>query len=281
MTVDQYELILKENNRRIYILKNYYEKCNWLNEYDIYRDEYISFTSPLIKRISFTNSHIRKYNLNDDTIPNGKYFLSKLRIDYYNGYLGELNNTTTVFDVLNKTDYNNGDRVYFFTVDYTISNEFFNVVSYLKKMKDIYKNLVHTKLFRLITGLIIKYEVSYSLYNGLLYYIPHNHLLIKTNVKDSSALLSSLFQYFHKYIPNTDDKAIHYKEITYNSYSYKSISKYITKDPYYSIFHYKDRSKNIDTFIVPQPHIVSLLYGINSFHFYNSYKDLKFRQFYR
>lgn len=277
MKLEEYEYILKENKRRIFILKNYYERPNWLNDYNLYRDEYINFTSKLVKSISFTNAKIRRDFLNDVTIPTGNYHISKSRIDCFNGYRQQEHNATSIFELLNKTDTQN-ESVYFVTVDYTIANDFFNADTYLNKLKAIYKNLVHTSFYNEITGLIIKYEIAYSIYKGLLYYIPHSHLLLKYNKNNSIDIIQSFTEYVRKHIDNTRDNAIKCNEITYNSYSYKDLSGYISKDFYYTIFHFKDRCNAIDSFIIPQPHIISLIYSIGSFRFFSSYKQFKFIQ---
>ena len=277
MNDTDYDLILKENRRRLYILSNYYLNNNWIHDYDLYKDLYIDHTKKLITKISYSNSYIRKFILHDDSIPTGNYHISKSRIDYYNGYIRQSNNSSIIFKLLQQID-TNKESVYFFTVDYTISSEFLNADIYLNNLKSIYKNLIHTKIFDLISGMILKYEVSYSLDNGLLRYIPHSHFLLKCNKSVSSQLINDLTLYLRKYLSSSQDNLIHYTEITYNKYSYNSLSKYISKDFYYSIFHFKDRSKNLDSFIVPQPHIITLLYKTSKFQFFTSYKDFRFNQ---
>lgn len=281
MNNEEYNLILKENNRRIFILKNYYEQPNWLSEYDNYRDSYINYTSKIVQRLSFSNAFIRKYFLNDDTIKLGNYYLSNLRINYYNGYKGETNNAESIFNLMNDIDLRK-EVILFFTVDFTISNEFDNVGTYLKNLKSIYKKFLQTNAYNLITGLIIKYEVAYSLYKGCLFYIPHSHLLIKCDSINKDNVVNDLIKYLNKYIGSIWGKpCYHYKEITYNQMSYNKLASYISKDFYYSIFHYKDRLKNIDSFIVPQPHIITLLYNVQSFQCFSSYKDFRFKVYWR
>ena len=281
MNDDECALILKENNRRIFILKNYYEKSNWLNEYDCYRDEYINFSNKILKRISFTNSYIRLNFLNDDIIKTGNYYLSHLRQDYYNGYLAEKNNTSSIFNIMNRLELRN-EVILFFTVDYTISNEFDNVGVYLKNLKSVYKKFLETNTYNLINGLIIKYEVAYTLYKGCLFYIPHSHLLIKCESINKDKVINSLIKHLNKWIGDVWGKpCYHYKEISYNPMSYNGLAKYISKDFYYSIYHYKDRAKNIDSFIIPQPHIITLLYNVKSFQYFSSYKQFKFTPYRR
>ena len=80
MNDTDYDLILKENRRRLYILSNYYLNNNWIHDYDLYKDLYIDHTKKLITKISYSNSFIRKFILHDDSIPTGNYHISKSRI---------------------------------------------------------------------------------------------------------------------------------------------------------------------------------------------------------
>lgn len=278
---DDYDVIMKENRFRLFNLSNYYQNQYWLSEYDDIRDELIDYSSKkLVKPLSFTDSALRLYHYHDETVKVRNYFISKSRVDYYNGLLSEKNNAISVYEKLKQIDINQ-HNVYFVTIDYRFTNEFLLAREDLDSIKSIVLKFKDTQIFNSVDGLLVKYEVQYSVYNSLLYIIPHIHFLVVLPKTESKELIRSIVEFFRNRIPNTESNSIEYTEITYNDKSYWNLSSYITKDFYKYIFHFKDRANQLDSYEVPLPHKIVLLYHLNNFHFYNSYRSLKFNLFHR
>lgn len=275
---DIYKFIVRENIHRLTVLKNF-DNPFPDDKYNLYYSAMKDFTIKIIKRVSYSTNFVRKRILKDDNVVSASYHLSKLRIDYYNGNYSQYNNTNSIFNILRTIDTGNY-KYYFVTIDYLHMSNFLNISAQLQNMKYIIKNFIHTNLFTKISGMIVKYETNWNLYDKKLYLTPHYHLIIKLNNNLYSNVLEDLQKYFSNIVLNPE-KDINIKPITDNEKSYYNISKYIAKDVYYRVFHFIDNNKNVDTFQVPYSDITFLAMSLNNIQVFNSYKDLHFKLSYR
>ena len=274
---DLYRLIVNENQHRLNVFK-YFNDPFPDDKYYLIDSVMRDYANKLLKRLSFSTNFIRRFILNDN-ITAACYKLSKLRIDYYNGNYSERGNKNTVFNMLrtiDKTKY----KYYFVTIDYAHLTNYFDLEQSLNNMKDIIKRFIHTDIFRKLSGLIVKYETNWNLYNNVLTLTPHYHFIIKVDININSNLIDCLYEYFAKVV-NNPDKDISIKPITDTDKSYYNISKYITKDVYTRVFHYIGKNDEVDKYKVPYSDIVYVCLKLNKFQVFNSYKDLHFKLKYR
>lgn len=278
LDIEELQLIVNENQYRNHILCDYYDTKYWLSEYNDIRDELIDYTNKKAKTLSLSTNCIRYKCLHEDIEP-CDYHISRLGLDFYNGYTSQENNALTLLNTVLKTDIEQY-QLFFLTIDFAHLLDYTLLISTMESMKKTIVNLLHNPIQRLIQGLVLKYELSWSVYNNLLYNNPHCHLIMKVHKDNVNEVLNFYSNYFLKHLKNP---AIDFnvKPITNNFYSYKDITHYICKDVYSYIFHYIDRKGNRDTFKVPLPHIIYILYNLKHFRFLHSYKDLKFKLYYR
>ena len=273
-----YRFIVNENLHRIKIL-NCFNDPFPDDRYIIFNQSMIDLSSKLVKQLSFSTNYIRKKILNESNVINAGYHLSKSRLDYYNANYSQMNNANTIFNILNNSD-KIKYKYYFVTIDYAHMSNLINLNVILHNMKYFIKNFTHTDTFSQIDGLIVKYELNWNIYDKTLVLSPHYHLIIKVNNKFNTNPIEELKQTLSPILDNPD-KDFNIKVIDTNPDSLYRVANYISKDVYYRVFHYINKGKVVDSYQIPYSDIVFTILNLNNYQFFNSYKELYFKQSYR
>lgn len=273
-----YRFIVNENLHRIKIL-NCFNDPFPDDRYIIFNQSMIDLSSKLVKQLSFSTNYIRKKILNESNVINAGYHLSKSRLDYYNANYSQMNNANTIFNMLNNSD-KIKYKYYFVTIDYAHMSNLINLNVILHNMKYFIKNFTNTNTFSQIDGLIVKYELNWNIYDKTLVLSPHYHLIIKVNNKFNTNPIDELKQTLSPILDNPD-KDFNIKVIDTNPDSLYRVANYISKDVYYRVFHYINKGKVVDSYQIPYSDIVFTILNLNNYQFFNSYKELYFKQSYR
>ena len=273
-----YRFIVNENLHRIKIL-NCFNDPFPDDRYIMFNQSMIDLSSKLVKQLSFSTNYIRKKILNESNVINAGYHLSKSRLDYYNANYSQMNNANTIFNMLNNSD-KIKYKYYFVTIDYAHMSNLINLNVILHNMKYFIKNFTNTNTFSQIDGLIVKYELNWNIYDKTLVLSPHYHLIIKVNNKFNTNPIDELKQTLSPILDNPD-KDFNIKVIDTNPDSLYRVANYISKDVYYRVFHYINKGKVVDSYQIPYSDIVFTILNLNNYQFFNSYKELYFKQSYR
>ena len=273
-----YRFIVNENLHRIKIL-NCFNDPFPDDRYIIFNQSMIDLSSKLVKQLSFSTNYIRKKILNESNVINAGYHLSKSRLDYYNANYSQMNNANTIVNMLNNSD-KIKYKYYFVTIDYAHMSNLINLNVILHNMKYFIKNFTNTNTFSQIDGLIVKYELNWNIYDKTLVLSPHYHLIIKVNNKFNTNPIDELKQTLSPILDNPD-KDFNIKVIDTNPDSLYRVANYISKDVYYRVFHYINKGKVVDSYQIPYSDIVFTILNLNNYQFFNSYKELYFKQSYR
>ena len=270
--------IVNENAFRLYVLKNYNNLLNWIADYNKFKPEIADYIESIRLPLEMSNNYY-KLNYLKEPIKDRKYYPSKLKIDYSYSLECAKNNAETIYNLLLKIDFNEYELL-FLTIDFAHLLDYTLFMDRLNSYRKMFLYLTQNLIPNLMTGLILKYELAYSLNNDLLYLNPHCHCIIKVPKTKEQELKQTLYNYFCKSLdkPEID---FHITNISKDKESLIKISKYICKDVYKYIFHYIDRKKGYTSFKIPFAHIAFIISQLKNYHFIHSYGDLKFKLYYR
>ena len=258
--------IVAENKYRLNVLS----KSNQLllNEYIPYKGYMFDLANSLYKQISFSTNKIRRDFLQEVGLNrNADYHLSRSRVDRYIGYDSQVTYTKRLY---NNMDLNESKSYIFATINYIHMTKFQPIDIILHNMKFLYRNFTYTNIFNKCTGLVIKHELAFNIYNGILTLTPHSHIIMELNNDLIDELKEDLYKHFKQVVQNPNND-IDIKIVNKTQKDYFNVARYVCKDFYLSIFHSKD---NIT---IPYNHIVYLLLQTKNFRYINSYKNLYFK----
>lgn len=264
-TTDFYNNIVAENKYRLNVIDKFTD--NLKSVYKPYVGTMKDYAMDLYKAISFSTNKVRRDFLKEQGMnANANYHISKSRIDRYNGYKSELANSKSLCDLMLK-----GKDTYsylFITLDWIHLTDALDLDMHFDNMKYRFKFLRTMDIYRKITGLFIKHEVAFNIYNGKLTLTPHSHLIIQCNKDDTSAISTEIHKHFAQMVFDID-RDIDIKLINNNEQDFSKVSRYICKDFYYSVFHSRDK------ITINYSDIIFTLMCTKGFQFINSYGNLK------
>lgn len=264
-TNEFYNNIVAENKYRINVIDKFTD--NLKSIYKPYVGKMSEFADKLYKNLTFSTNKVRRDFLKESGMNvNADYHISKSRIDRYNGLKAELKQSKQLYDLMTK-----GKDIYtylFITIDWIHLPDASTIDIQLANMKYRFKFLRTMKVYQYISGMVVKHEIAFNIYRGLLCLTPHTHLIIETTKDNVSTVSKDLYKHFAPMLYNPD-KDIDIKLINNNEADLSKVSRYICKDFYYSVFHSRDK------ITINYSDIIACLMQTKGFQFINSYGNLK------
>lgn len=266
MNTDEfYSNIVAENKQRLNVISKFKDNLKFI--YNPFVGKMSEFAEDLYKTLSFSTNKVRRDFLKESGMNmNASYHISKLRVDRYNGLKTELSNSKQLYDLMLKGK--DQFSYLFITVDWIRLSNAIDLDIHFANMKYRFKFLRTMNIYSKITGLFIKHEVAFNIYNGSLCLTPHTHFIIQCSKEDLSEISKELYKHFSPMLYNPD-KDIDIKIINNSENDFSKVSRYICKDFFYSVFHSRDK------ITINYSDIVFTLMQSKGFQFINSYGNLK------